>query len=80
MNSFCALLVTGQEKAGGGFPRPWLVRQKRPGRDFWGKQVCLLGCPEKPGQASRNWSKGVWGCCLLITSWSEVVKYSDSFA
>uniref|UniRef100_A0A8C2MUU5 E3 ubiquitin-protein ligase ZNRF1 n=1 Tax=Cricetulus griseus TaxID=10029 RepID=A0A8C2MUU5_CRIGR len=22
MNSFCALLVTGQEKAGGGFPRP----------------------------------------------------------
>eukprot|EP00072_Mus_musculus_P066313 XP_017168076.1 PREDICTED: E3 ubiquitin-protein ligase ZNRF1 isoform X3 [Mus musculus] len=38
MNSFCALLVTGQEKAGGGFPRPWLVvGQQRPGRDFYRK-------------------------------------------
>lgn len=54
MNSFCALLVTGQEKAGGGFPRPWLEGKNGLAETARGKQVCLLGCPEKPGQASRK--------------------------
>uniref|UniRef100_A0A8B9XM12 E3 ubiquitin-protein ligase ZNRF1 n=1 Tax=Bos mutus grunniens TaxID=30521 RepID=A0A8B9XM12_BOSMU len=36
MNSFCELMVTGQQKAGRGFPRLWQGR-KDTGRSFWRK-------------------------------------------
>lgn len=43
------------------------------------RSVCLAVLRSQ-GRPLENWSKGVWGCCLLTTSQSEAVSYSDSCA
>lgn len=54
LGSFCELLVAGQQRAGGGFPRLCWAERGRPGGASGGRQDCLLGYPGKPGQASRT--------------------------
>lgn len=62
-----------QALAGGRAAKAWqrLLQENR--------SVCLAVLRSQ-GRPLENWSKGVWGCCLLTTSLSEAVKYSDSCA
>lgn len=78
LGSFCELLVAGQQRAGGGFPRLCWAERGRPGGASGGKQVCLatLGSQDR---LLEHRSQGVWGCHLLIGKLSEEVAYSDSF-
>lgn len=67
VNSFCELLVTGQRKAGGGFPRLEQAGQKRHCSVLLEENgsVCLANLRSQV-RLLENWSEGVWGRYLLI--------------